>query len=226
MEATASKCPKCGANLSWSESAGPYCTSCGYKAPVKQPPIISARGARSQIEQPGDSDLDIYSGLAKPTRFGAGGEAPHFFNWGALFLPFVWSLGNRLWLWTGVMGGMWLVSVILYVAFMISAIRPTMSGANPMSSPMFALSLIITMYGILVFVVNLGISIYLGLDGNRLAWNARGFTSAKAFRDEQRVWAIVGLVVVGLMFLLFIINVVMGIVFFSQILGSFPGVPK
>ncbi len=38
------------------------------------------------------------------------------------------------------------------------------------------------------------IAIYLGMNGNRLAWEKRKFASVEQFRATEKVWAIVGLV--------------------------------
>jgi len=93
MEASASKCPKCGTNLNWSADAGPFCPSCGWKeaAPPSQ------------------------SGLVAPAAVIAS-EPPEGFNWGAFFVPFWWSIGMRLWTWAIVLFVVPLVGTIVGIA--------------------------------------------------------------------------------------------------------------
>ena len=43
--------------------------------------------------------------------------------------------------------------------------------------------------------VTLAFAIYLGINGNALAWKARAFSSIQEFKETQKVWAIAGIVI-------------------------------
>jgi hypothetical protein len=58
--------------------------------------------------------------------------------------------------------------------------------------------------GLLSFVpyVGIGMAIYLGIKGNELAWKSKRWQSIEQFKSAQRSWAIAGLIVLVLAFLL------------------------
>lgn len=63
----------------------------------------------------------------------------------------------------------------------------------------------------IVQIANLGIAIYLGIKGNELSWKTGRFTNVQQFKDTQRVWAIVSIVLLCLGVLLLILGLALGI---------------
>lgn len=88
MEATASKCHNCGANLSWSADVGPFCPSCGWKEAAPSAKTVAPAAA----------------------------EPPEEFNWGAFFVPFWWTIGMRLWGWAAALFIVPFIGIIVGIA--------------------------------------------------------------------------------------------------------------
>ena len=65
----------------------------------------------------------------------------------------------------------------------------------------------------LVLSLLLGIvgAIFLGVKGNELAWQNRRWESVQQFKDTQRVWAIWGLVILGVGVVVWILAMVLGV---------------
>jgi uncharacterized BrkB/YihY/UPF0761 family membrane protein len=53
-----------------------------------------------------------------------------------------------------------------------------------------------------VGILALGVSIYLGIKGNDLAWQARPWNSIEHFKEVQRKWTIAGVIVIVLLLIL------------------------
>lgn len=185
MTAVSKKCPRCGATLFWAEDIGSYCTSCGFKDAGGPASPLPHRYGRAEIEQPGQSDMDIYSGLAAPPKFKVGGEAPHFFNWGALLVPPLWCLGMRLWAWA--IG-------FLVLPFAV-ALLVKLAVASDLATKSTGGYLFIPVVGCITIITTLASGLYLGSDGNRLAWLSRPFPNVDEFRRVQRAWAVTGLII-------------------------------
>jgi len=177
--ATSKQCPKCGASLFWAEDIGSYCTSCGWKEPPKQ--SSAAPQYRSTGYVPG-----TFSHGDTGSAYTSASEAPSGFNWGAFLIPFWWCAGMRLWGWAVALV---LVPLIGTIAGIVVAIM----GAVALSrgGVMFGLA-ILAVTGPLFAIVT---GIYLGSQGNELAWHSRPFDSVDQFMAVQRAWTAVGIVV-------------------------------
>jgi len=217
-------CPTCGKPLLWADQVGGFCPDCGYVGGYAPGAGTHGAGAprpsQPQTEPASPSPSAQQSSPASVQRLqpagGPADECPRFFNWGAFSLPFIWSLAMKLWTWAAVIGGLAFVGIILFFVFIISMVGSFSQSKPPDSLLMWIL--LTTGYQCLSFLINLGISVYLGVDGNRLAWKGRGLTSAAAFRAEQKTWAIIGLSVLALIVVWFVANAAIG-------LSSFPGMP-
>lgn len=89
---------------------------------------------------------------ANTSGAGAAAEVPleiRGFNWGGLFLSWIWAVGNKSWI--GLLG--------------------------------------------LVPIIGFFVRFYLGFRGNEMAWRNKRWASIDAFRNTQRTWAIIGLVI-------------------------------
>jgi Pentapeptide repeats (8 copies) len=85
-------------------------------------------------------------------------------NWGALLLPWLWFLPNRVW------GGFWLW-LLMWVP-----------GWGRW--------------------ITIGFAIAMAANGNTWAWQSRKWDSIKAFKNHQRTWAIAGMIVWSLIFII------------------------
>ncbi len=85
-------------------------------------------------------------------------------NWGAFFLTFIW----------GTFHSVWVSYLILFVAFMANL--PIYGYANRLIENI--------LFPLFVFLI----AIYLGANGNELAWKNRKFESVEQFGSVQRRW--------------------------------------
>ena len=117
---------------------------------------------------------------------GQGSKAPVLdivakrFNWGAFFFSWVWGIGNQVWL--------TLLIIPFSILLMISAIALTFIGMSAHQ---------VFLFNICCNFVSLAIAIWFGVQGNRWAWQSRRWKSVAHFHDVQRIWAIVGTILIG-----------------------------
>lgn len=103
------------------------------------------------------------------------------FNWGAFFLPPLWLIFH------GKVGaGIGLILLGWYLNYQTSR-----AGAV-----------------IVPFVIQLGIAIYVGKQGNKIAWKNKGYASLEQLKTKQKPWLVAGLVVWGIILVLFIIDLI------------------
>lgn len=101
------------------------------------------------------------------------------FNWGAFWWSWIWGLSNSVKHWTVfTILGIWCLSIILPILNIIIGNHP-----------------IITLLILLLELTRLGLKVYLGIIGNRLAYSAKTYDSIQSFRDVQRTWAVLTLAV-------------------------------
>lgn len=89
-------CSKCGARAS---PDARFCASCGrtLEMPAEPEPAMPDRGDVEYVEAAiGPSNTDYY--LRKFERFASGGGYASW-NWPAFFVPFLWMLYRKMWLW-------------------------------------------------------------------------------------------------------------------------------
>ena len=103
------------------------------------------------------------------------------FNFGAFFLPLIWSIANRQF---------WIAALVavLYGFGIHHAIAHSMNSGGVFST------------------ILLAVGIYLGIKGTRLAWNTIAEKKGDAadpdwFRTTQKAWSIAGLTVFGILVL-------------------------
>ncbi|MDX1935153.1 MAG: tetratricopeptide repeat protein [Capsulimonadales bacterium] len=118
------------------------------------------------------------------------------FNWGAFLLTwqgwgFIWAFNMRLTTIGAAMVGVFFVLPILIG--IVGAASASASGRDGGGSWTGIVSL-------LLGFVQFGFGIYLGINGNKLAWQNRNFASVEDFHQCQRTWTYwaVGLMVAGL----------------------------
>ncbi len=108
-------------------------------------------------------------------------------NWGAFMLSWIWGIMNGIY---------WPLYVTLAFLF-INLIAGSSTG-----------------FDLLWLLVYTGMSIALGINGNKWAWEAKDWDSADDFQETQRKWSLVGLCILGIsIFIIFI-----AIVFFQATL--------
>ena len=100
-------------------------------------------------------------------------------NWGAFLIPWIWAIGNRVWV-----GLLALIPAAGLVATFLFSLRGT---ALPWEGGL----------AILFILAWLVLAVLLGVKGSAWAWQSRAWSSEASFKRAQRIWAYVGLVVVA-----------------------------
>ncbi len=100
-------------------------------------------------------------------------EAVFNWNWAAFLLSIIWCFAMRLWLWFGLII---IINLTLIIFFPVNNI---------------------------IILINFFICLYLGIYGNKLAYNSRWWQDNKHFNDAQLFWDRIGKNV-GVLFLVFI----------------------
>ncbi len=102
------------------------------------------------------------------------------FNWGAFFFTWIWGIFNKSWL-TFIFLGFQILQFML--GFLNSLIIEPNSSVTPIKIVL-----------IIMFFIGLGLKIWLGINGNKWAWQNKRWESVERFHKIQKVWAIVGTV--------------------------------
>lgn len=124
---------------------------------------------------------------------GKGTEIPkevRRFNWGAFFFGWFWGLFNRSYL---TLIGLAVLLLSYVIAFVLGFIGGV-AGDKAIAGLMF---LLIFMFNIIASVGGFALSIWFGVKGNDWAWQNKKWDSLKHFHDVQRIWAIVGTLLIG-----------------------------
>jgi hypothetical protein len=107
------------------------------------------------------------------------GPAPTGFNWGAFLFSGVFLLGYG--------------RVVPFVMLLLSGfLLPRLGGPGVF----------------IATVLNLGISIYCGVNGNEIAWETGRFATHQELQRSMHRWNIAALVVVGILLALLIISLI------------------
>ena len=113
------------------------------------------------------------------------------FNWGAFFFQWVWGLFNKSYLTLISLG----LSVLLFVIGFLLVIFAGASGKQEIVGLTFILMFFLN---VISTIVSLALSIWFGIKGNDWAWQNKKWESVQYFHHVQRIWAIVGTVLVFL----------------------------
>ncbi len=135
-------------------------------------------------------DYDNSSGYGKNSE--VPNEIAKHFSWGAFTLNWIWGVGNGAY-----------IALWFYVIGILGGI----------------LSALIPVLGILIYlVIALIFCIWLGINGNKFAWQNRKWKSINEFQKVQKTWATIGIIV-------FIVSILMSILLILPILmlGSIVG---
>ena len=161
------------------------------------PPAPAAANATTSLPAPPGTGLAAGAGVtlerggvapgAWPPSPGSGLGGRASFGLGASDSGVPPEVEQGKWSWAGLLGGwLWMISHRLWVPAI---------GWLVLS---FACNLLPHTFGIIArLALWIGISIYMGLNGNRLAWTHRSFNSVEQFRSVQRAWTTFGVVIVS-----------------------------
>ncbi|MDO8507398.1 MAG: zinc ribbon domain-containing protein [bacterium] len=107
------------------------------------------------------------------------------FNWGAFFFSWIWGIGNGVW-----------IALLVFLFQSIPAFGSLVGIITGSFSEQAGavITSIITFVGV---IGQIGFLIWLGINGNRLAWKTGRWADIEKFKATQKKWAIAGLVFVG-----------------------------
>lgn len=120
-------------------------------------------------------------------------QAKTKWNWGAFLLNWIWAIGHSCW---------WPFFVSLGIGFVACILLAVLPIAGFIISGFFHLAM-------------LGISVYLGVKGNAIAWENGCFDNIDHFHRKEKQWMIAGFIVWGVYLL-----IIFGLILFS-VLGFF-----
>jgi hypothetical protein len=137
------------------------------------------------------------------------------FNWGAFLmtwqnLGYLWAFNMRMNLIGGILLALFLLPFVIGIVGWMSFV----SAGSPRNGYPSWLNAVTWVFNL----ARLGFGIYLGINGNKLAWQNRAFTSTEDFHQCQRIWTYwaVGLLI-GAIVLVFMGAIMLGAVFMAAI---------
>lgn len=140
------------------------------------------------------------------------------FNFGAFFLSWIWGLAHKVWI------------ALLPLVFQTVAILGSLFGVyliysgvqrGKLSVGQGAFVAVLSTVASLLSLGGFAFSIYLGLKGNRLAWQKGGYASIDEFKKREKKWTIAGII-----YLVFNLVIVSPILCVSFIILSSKAVEK
>lgn len=140
--------------------------------------------------------------MTKPAQLPKGIQK---FNWGALLLGLIWGIFNRVWF------TLWIIPIQIlgYVPILLGI---SFEGAGAIALPLFFL---------FYYVLPIGFAVYLGFNGNKLAWQAKKWQSVEQFHKTQLLWAKGAFIAYAVFAILTIIGMVVAIQNDSQSLDAY-----
>lgn len=160
--------PRPAAPMPGSRAAAGLCSSCGATI-MPGTRFCDQCGASLPSVLPAAPTSDA-SQPSNTSGLGSAHSAPEEakrWNWGAFFIGLFWAPAHKLWGWFAVL------LVLNLLINLLASFPPIMLVAG---------------------LIELLVSIYLGLRGGRLAWSRRRFDGVEHFCQVQRIWGWVGLV--------------------------------
>jgi len=162
------QCRVCGGALTPRDYQCPRCS-----APVGTVVNPNDPTASSYFPVGGYAQIENTSGQKGPVPQ----EVQGSWNWGAAFVGLFWTIAHKVW---------WMLGIyIALLAVDFAIVLPAL-----LSGDMRAVAVL---QGV-SFIINLVMIIYLGKNGNRLAWQNRRFESLQQFVEVQGRWRSWGIV--------------------------------
>ncbi|HLK59956.1 MAG TPA: hypothetical protein VKU00_25570 [Chthonomonadaceae bacterium] len=128
-------------------------------------------------------------------------DAKQGWNWGAALLTTPWAFRHRVW-WAAILGGMnLLLWVFFLVAIAASGNSSSASSSDPSDDTALWLGGIMLAGSGLFWLLK---TLYLGLNGNGLAWKTGLYRDVAQMRKVQKVWAGWGFLIAVMTVVIFI----------------------
>lgn len=103
------------------------------------------------------------------------------FNWGAFFLSWIWGIGHGVWIALLI----FLFNFFPMIASLIGLLITSIVGEG-------IGSIVTSILTIVSLVIIFGFLIWLGRNGNRLAWKAGRVKDIESYKKAEKTWALVG----------------------------------
>ena len=171
------------------------CRVCGTVLPPNTYHCSRCGTPVGTVVNPNDPTASSYYPVAGVQQFentsGQKGSVPPElqggWNWGAAFLSLFWAIAHRVW---------WIVGI------QVAQVALNVAAQSTSNSP------IVLVIALLNFMAGIALFIYIGIRGNRLAWQNRRFDSIEHCKSVQRRW---GKWVLGL-FLFYLALIIIAVV--------------
>jgi len=112
-------------------------------------------------------------------------------NWGAFFFGWLWGIFNKVYI-------ALIQLVIIVFTFLLNVM------GLKMIAPLFSLA-------------TLGLSIWLGVKGSRMAWENRAYHNLEHFREVRHNWNVAAAITAGVLLLLFVMSLLLFIDIITQL---------
>lgn len=159
-----------------------------------QPNSYDDFGERSSMRHERSSDYRKPTAMSSESRSTSAQAERELekWNWGAFYFGWIWGVFNKVY-----------ISLVQLVASVLS-LAVTAMGMG-IISPIFGF-------------VNLGISIWLGVKGSRMAWDNGAYRNLEHFRTSNHNWNVAAAICFGVTILLVIISLLLFIDVISKLL--------
>ena len=112
-------------------------------------------------------------------------------NWGAFFFGWLWGIFNKVYI-----ALVQLVVVVFTIVLNVMGLKTI--------APLFSL-------------ISLGLSIWLGMKGSRMAWENRNYRNLEHFREVRHNWNVAAAITAGVLLFLFVMSLLLFIDIIAQL---------
>ncbi len=184
----ASQCKVCGASLGYGVLVCPYCTvPVGMIANPYDPTVTTYLDARA-LNLPGSSPVyaapGAYAGRSADPRSNVPEEVRKGWNWAAALNSTLWSFTHRAPGW-GLLGAGSLFVWVMMIIGISTMSASDLAGSSKDSADDLIVGLVFLGFVVLGWVVK---TLYLGNQGNAIAWRSGRYTNVSQLKISQRQW--------------------------------------
>lgn len=120
------------------------------------------------------------------------------FNWGGFFFTWIWGLANNSYITLISLG-------LAVISFLVPFFVGIFTGISGDSASMGVGFVLIFILNLIFGIAGIVLRIWFGVKGNEWAWQNKRWQSIAHFNSVQKIWAIVGSVLVGVTILIYLV---------------------
>lgn len=128
------------------------------------------------------------------------------FNWGAFSFGSIWGIGNKTWFPLGIE----IISLIVLFSLSLWCTSSLDKCTNEEDTSVLVIILIMTYVTYIIFIF--GFRIWLGINGNELAFKNGNWKNIEHFNEKQKLWGVFAGIQWGASILLLMFSAIIGLV--------------